>query len=72
MGTGCQEIDMKSVTASDEISAEAQKNRRILVEALESAGLINYPAEWWHFSYGDHQWAFLTGKTQALYGPIDI
>lgn len=72
MGTQCQEISPMSPTASEEISDEAKKNRCILVEALEAEGLVNYPSEWWHFSYGDHQWAFLLGKVEAFYGPLDI
>lgn len=72
MGTYCQEISPMSVTASADISEEAKKNRKILMDALEAEGLVNYPSEWWHFSYGDHQWAYLIGKTEAYYGPIDI
>ena len=25
------------------------------------AGLVNYPTEWWHWSYGDRYWALVTG-----------
>jgi D-alanyl-D-alanine dipeptidase len=72
MGTACQEMNERSHTACQTISPEAIRNRALLVSALEGAGLINYPAEWWHFSYGDHQWAHLVGKTEAFYGPLDI
>jgi len=30
---------------------------------------VNYPTEWWHWSYGDRYWAFVTGAPHALYGP---
>lgn len=72
MGTKCQEISPLAPTLAQGISEEARKNRTILVDALESTGMINYPEEWWHFSYGDHQWAFLKGLEEAVYGPIDI
>ena len=72
MGSKCQEITPLAYTASNDISAEARKNRNILVGALEKTGFVNYPAEWWHFSYGDHQWAHLVGKKHAFFGPIDI
>lgn len=72
MGTKCQEISPLALTHSPDISDEAKKNRAILIAALEGEGFINYPEEWWHFSYGDHQWAFLVGKTEAIFGPIDI
>ena len=32
-------------------------NRMILYEALASLDFYNYPEEWWHFSYGDREWA---------------
>ena len=37
---------------------------------LGGAGLVNYPTEWWHWSYGDRYWALLTGAPAALYGPV--
>jgi D-alanyl-D-alanine dipeptidase len=51
-------------------SAEATANRRILVTALGAAGLVNYPTEWWHWSFGDRYWAVLTGTPAARYGPL--
>jgi zinc D-Ala-D-Ala dipeptidase len=33
-------------------------------------GLVNYPTEWWHYSYGDRYWALATGAAAALYGPV--
>ena len=29
----------------------------ILSRALREAGLVNYEPEWWHWSYGDEEWA---------------
>jgi hypothetical protein len=40
------------------------------VSASWSAGLVNYPTEWWHWSYGDRYWALLTGADHAIYGPV--
>ncbi|MGW0749883.1 M15 family metallopeptidase [Streptomyces sp. NPDC002587] len=51
------------------ISEEARANRQLLGTALTAAGLVNYPTEWWHWSFGDRYWALLTGATAALYGP---
>lgn len=72
MGTEIHEFNPLTKTTATGITAEQAAKRRILVDALEGAGLVNYPAEWWHFSYGDHQWAYLVGKTECPYGPIDI
>ncbi|MHC5907390.1 M15 family metallopeptidase [Streptomyces sp. S6] len=56
-------------TDAPDISGAARDNRRILAEALGAAGLVNYPTEWWHWSYGDRYWALATGAPSALYGP---
>lgn len=44
----------------------------VLGTALASAGLVNYPSEWWHWSYGDRYWALATGTSSALYGPCPL
>ena len=36
---------------------------------LTAVGLVNYPTEWWHWSYGDRYWALTTGASAAIYGP---
>jgi D-alanyl-D-alanine dipeptidase len=56
-------------TAAPNVSPEAQDHRKILSAALEGAGLVNYPTEWWHWSYGDRYWAMTTNTPTALYGP---
>ena len=52
------------------VSAEARENRTLLAQALEEVGLVNYPTEWWHWSYGDRYWAMATGASAAIYGPL--
>jgi D-alanyl-D-alanine dipeptidase len=44
------------------------KNRKLLKNIMEKVGFLNYPAEWWHFSYGDSSWAFRDNKKIAIYG----
>lgn len=46
---------------------EARQNRRLLYHLMESVGLVNYSSEWWHFAYGERQWAARTGKP-PIYG----
>ncbi|MGX9888072.1 M15 family metallopeptidase [Streptomyces sp. NPDC002276] len=58
-------------TDADNITAEARANRAVLGRALGAAGLVNYPTEWWHWSYGDRYWALATGAPAALYGPME-
>lgn len=56
--------------AAEGISREARANREVLARVLGREGLVNYPTEWWHYSYGDRYWALTTGASAALYGPV--
>lgn len=58
--------------AADGIGADARAHRTLLERVLSDVGLVNYPTEWWHWSYGDRYWALTTGAPQALYGPVDL
>lgn len=53
------------------ISAEIKNNRQILLEVLSAQGFVNYPAEWWHFSYGDRYWAYHKNQSHAIYGSVE-
>ena len=53
------------------VSDRARQNRLILRAALENVGFVNYPAEWWHYSFGDRLWARLTGSKIAVFGRLD-
>ena len=62
------ETGILSQTDTTELSATGRKNRDIMGAALTDAGFANYPAEYWHWSYGDRYWAFVTGAPHALFG----
>jgi D-alanyl-D-alanine dipeptidase len=62
--------NITSPTQTDSISRSAQKNREIMSEALLEVGFVNYPTEYWHWSYGDRYWAFQTNQRYAIYGTI--
>lgn len=57
--------------AADTIGMDARVHRTLLASVLTAAGLVNYPTEWWHWSYGDRYWAHVTGAGAACYGPVD-
>lgn len=57
-------------TRCHDITDAAANHRRLLVETLAEEGFVNYPREWWHFSYGDQYWAFSTASVHALYGTV--
>ena len=50
-------------------NASAIHNRRLLYNLMTSVGFTNYPVEWWHFDYGNSNWAFYT-KNKPLYKGI--
>lgn len=65
------DIEVKrSPTHSTLISSEAQHHRHVMSHALLLAGFVNYPTEYWHWSYGDRYWAHISGKPQACYDRV--
>lgn len=74
MGTGIADYSdlEKCFTYSTRITRVQARNRYILKEVMLRAGFINFEGEWWHFSYGDREWAFLSGKSCSLFSPIDF
>lgn len=49
------------------VNSEAQENRKLLRKVMMSQGFAPYDGEWWHFSFGDKEWAFYYQKPFALY-----
>ena len=72
MGAPIQGFSDLAETAAEGLSPVAQKNRTLLKGVLEDVGLVNYPSEWWHYSFGDRLWARLTGSKLAIFGKLDI
>ncbi|MFJ2594186.1 M15 family metallopeptidase [Streptomyces erythrochromogenes] len=64
-GGGCR-------TAALNVDAHARANRAAMGRAMTAAGFVNYPTEWWHWSYGDRYWALLTEAPAAKYGPASL
>lgn len=74
MGSGLDEMpdnnENRNFTFAANISAIGKTNRALLCYVLSAAGFINYPTEWWHWSYGDKYWAYYARAEYALYGSI--
>lgn len=49
---------------------EQKKNRLLLHDILVREGFAPFYGEWWHFSYGDREWACFYGKKKSLYSLI--
>ena len=65
-----EQSDGRCYFAAAGIGADARAHRQLLARVLGGVGLVNYPTEWWHWSYGDRYWALTIGAPAALYGPI--
>lgn len=74
MGTAWREFNDLTPTFSNsaKLTETQKKNRKILYEAMITAGFVNYFEEWWHYSYGDIEWAVITKIGKTLYAPLKI
>jgi D-alanyl-D-alanine dipeptidase len=56
---------------SVEISPEIRQHRQALAAALASAGFVNHPGQWWHWSFGDAYWAAATHVPSAIFEAVN-
>lgn len=57
---------------NENIDINIRNNRRILYNAMTSAGFTNLPSEIWHYDYGDRAWAFYKNKPAKYKGIFDL
>ena len=62
----------RSYYGAPDISPQARWNRRVLRKAMVASGFAPFDGEWWHFSYGDKEWARYYNKSTALYDQIEF
>jgi D-alanyl-D-alanine dipeptidase len=51
MGTKFDLFDPRANTDNPHITAEQRANRQLLLDAMKKRGFVNYPMEWWHFTF---------------------
>jgi D-alanyl-D-alanine dipeptidase len=44
----------------------------LLRSVMLQAGFAPFDGEWWHFSYGDREWAYYYKKKYALYSQVSL
>jgi D-alanyl-D-alanine dipeptidase len=59
-------------TFGDKLTAEQMSNRMLLCQVMTEAGFMPFFGEFWHFMYGDREWAFLSGLPTSLYDRVDF
>ncbi len=55
---------------TNSITRKQKKNRMLLRAILIDVGFAPFDGEWWHFSYGDREWAFYYKQKYAIYNQI--
>jgi D-alanyl-D-alanine dipeptidase len=71
-GTKIGEFVPDTYTFSPFVEREAMKNRMLLRTVMMSAGFAPFDGEWWHFSYGDKEWARYCKQPNALYKQLNF
>lgn len=69
-GTKIKKFVSDAYTFSPFISEEGWKNRQLLRRTLMAVGFAPFDGEWWHFSYGDREWAKYYDEPAALYEQV--
>ncbi len=72
MGTKIWQFTKDSYTFSPFVSRKAQVNRQLLRQIMMKAGFAPFDGEWWHFSYGDKEWAKYYNQRYAIYEQIEF
>jgi D-alanyl-D-alanine dipeptidase len=75
MGSPIDEISDRSLpdyfaNSNCESEQKYHRDRQLLNQVMTHSGFQSHPHEWWHFSYGDQMWAWLSEHPPALYGGI--
>ncbi|WP_103669069.1 M15 family metallopeptidase [Pseudanabaena sp. BC1403] len=75
MGSPIDEISDRSVPNYFASFRNAQavgfnRDRELLNQVMTHSGFQRHPNEWWHFSYGDQLWAWISNEQLAIYGGV--
>jgi D-alanyl-D-alanine dipeptidase len=62
----------KIKTFGEGISGEQMSNRMMLYKVMTEAGFMPFFGEYWHFMYGDREWAYFSGLDKSLYSNIEF
>jgi len=68
MGTPFDEASIRAQTTYfDDPLNVIRKNRQLLYNIMTRHGFTNYSEEWWHYDYGNQNWAWVSGQSYAVY-----
>ncbi len=52
-------------------NSEIEHNRKLLCDTMNKVGFVNLQSEWWHYDYGDRNWAIDKGTKPFYVGILD-
>lgn len=55
----------------DEYGKTVHHNRMLLRDIMTQVGFVNLESEWWHYDYGNRNWAKTTGQNPMYAGILD-
>ncbi|MBE9018221.1 D-alanyl-D-alanine dipeptidase [Chroococcidiopsidales cyanobacterium LEGE 13417] len=75
MGSPIDEMSARSqpdyfANSADPVEQQYHIHRQLLRDIMLRAEFTRHPGEWWHFSFGDQMWAWLSDRPVAQYGGI--
>lgn len=72
MGTPIWDLEQTSLipTFAEGISEEQRSHRILLRDLLMHEHFAPFDGEWWHFSYGDREWAAYYRQPCSRYAPV--
>lgn len=73
MGTAIADFSNTQVIPTyNAATIEQQERRLILHDVMIEAGFAPFYGEWWHFAYGEREWAAFYSKPFAIYDQVEI
>lgn len=72
MGSQVAEFGDIAYTFYQHLTSAQKENRFLLKKLMTSQGFAPFLGEWWHFSFGDKEWAFYYKQPNALYDVVKI
>ncbi|OWY68243.1 D-alanyl-D-alanine dipeptidase [cyanobacterium TDX16] len=75
MGSPIDEMSARSqpdyfANSADPVEQEYHESRQLLRDIMLKAEFTRHLGEWWHFSFGDQMWAWLSDRPVAQYGRL--
>ena len=71
MGSKISEFGDIAYTLYPHINENQKGNRLLLQKIMMDQGFAPFLGEWWHFSFGDKEWAFYYKQPSALYDVVN-